>query len=108
MWQAFTVFSLQKDSDLFAERIRAREELRILMTAFADPLDQLTSILINDQINQSNMSELDETIDDILQELTRKNNAFLKGVQKLHGLFTTEVSSFEVTEFKSLCSSRSL
>jgi hypothetical protein len=87
--------TLKKDSDLFAERIRAREELRILMTAFADPLDQLTSILINDQINQSNMSELDETIDDILQELTRKNNAFLKGVQKLHGLFTTEVSSFE-------------
>lgn len=88
---------LQKDSDLFAERIRAREELRILMTAFAEPLDQLTSILINDSINQSNMSEIDETIEDILQELTRKSNAFIKGVKKLHGLFTTEVSSFEVT-----------
>lgn len=67
------------------------------MNAFADPLDQLTSILINDQINQNNMCEIDETIDDILHELTRKNNAFLQGVQKLHGLFTTEVSSFEVT-----------
>ena len=67
---------VQKDSDLFAERIRAREELRILMNAFAEPLDRLTLILINDQINQSYLSEVDETIEEILQELTRKDKEY--------------------------------